>query len=690
MKKFNRFTFIFTLSVLICFTVISAGAVTRGISDFGVSFNRGESQLKVQWWQKGVDYYLFLPSDASLNELTLDYTASSDVTLDGESIAAGETVAFENKGRYVLSCEDKEYNLVVLKSENIPSLHITTESGSMDAVHADKSHKEPANALVVSEGEVVIDQALDYIKGRGNATWNSIKKPYNIKFDKKTSVLGMDKAKKWTLLANYGDKTLMHNATAFDFADAVGLEFTSQHKFVDLYIDNEYYGNYLICESVEVGSGRVDIEDLEGATEDVNEEDLDSYPLSSGRAANYKQLKPGSKHWVDIPNNPENITGGYLLEYELANRYPAEASGFVTDKNQTIVLKAPEYATKAQVEYISAYYQEFEDAIYSPDGYNSLGKHYSEYIDVDSFVKMYVFQEFVKNFDAGLTSFYIYKDADSDKFVAAPVWDFDNALGTGFERFGTNSSYPDGWFAGVIYYLEVYAIKDTLPTVLNILYRHKDFFSLACEEWQNEFSPRITDEYIKSITDRYESISASAVMNAIRWSYYDSDEYESVSDKYEDTVQNTLIGFIEKRKAFLDKGFSDTNARVFYNGNGAKGNMINFGALQLGDKLTVPASEFTRTDYNFVAWNTKADGTGKSYKTGDVITLDSEELTLYAQWEKKPAEVKPEPEEEPKKEPCNHLCHSKSAFTQFFWKIFRGLFKLFGTNKICKCGVAHY
>ena len=142
---------------------------------------------------------------------------------------------------------------------------------------------------------------------------------------------------------------------------------------------------------------------------------------------------------MNIPNNPENITGGYLLEYDLPDRYVKEVSGFVTSRNQTIVVKAPEYASEAQVKYISALYQDFEDAVFSANGYNAKGKHYTEYIDVASFAKMYVFQEYVKNLDAGLTSFYIYKDKDSDVFVAAPVWDFRD-----FPWFQTGDR---GWYA---------------------------------------------------------------------------------------------------------------------------------------------------------------------------------------------------------------------------------------------------
>lgn len=447
---------IFFLVTMLAFSsvIFTASAVGAGITDFSVVYTVGDNEIAVNWWQGSDRYYLFMPSDADLANLTVKYTASAEVLLDGNTLVNESPVSFEADTEHTLSCGDNVYGLYVMKSEGLPSLHITTQSGSMDAVHADKGHKEPASIVISSDGEILLEKGLEYIKGRGNATWRYEKKPYNIKFDKKTSLFGMDKAKKWTLLANYVDETLVRNHTALTVAKRLGIPFTSEHTFVDLYINNEYYGNYVLCESVEVGDGRVEINDLTDATEEANPDiDIEECELGGNREVDYYKLKADTQKWVNIPDNPDDITGGYLLEYELPNRYVYEVSGFVTKRNQTIVVKEPEYASEAQVKYISSLYQEFEDAVYSETGYNSLGKHYSEYIDFSSMVKMYVFQEFTKNLDAGLTSFYICKDTDSDKFVAAPVWDFDMALGEGIDRYGMNNSTPEGWWAGIIYQL---------------------------------------------------------------------------------------------------------------------------------------------------------------------------------------------------------------------------------------------
>lgn len=139
---------------------------------------------------------------------------------------------------------------------------------------------------------------------------------------------------------------------------------------------------------------------------------------------------------VDVPNDPEDITGGYLLEMELPERYKDEISGFVTTGGQAVTMKCPECVSKAQIDYIADFYQKVEDALYSKDGYYTDGdgnRHpLSEYVDIESLARMYLIQEFSMNLDSGITSFYFYKDSyitGDGKLHAAPVWDFDVALG---------------------------------------------------------------------------------------------------------------------------------------------------------------------------------------------------------------------------------------------------------------------
>lgn len=681
MKRFKRIlSVVLSLVILGSLAIPAFAAEETGITDLSATVSIGEKLLSVSWWEASGKHFLFLPADADLSAVTLNFTASSEVTFDGEALPDGMALKLEEKKTYNLLCGENQYSLTVLRSENIPSMHITTVSGSMDAVHADKSHKEEASVVIASDGEIVLEKDLEYIKGRGNATWVNPKKPYNIKFDKKTDLFGMGKAKKWTLLANYLDKSIIRNHIAFSLAEQMEIPFTSKHIYVDLYINNEYYGNYILCESVEVGETRVDIADLEGATEDANPDiELDECTPGGDREADYLKLKADTQKWYNIPNNPDDITGGYLLEYELNDRYIDEASGFITSRNQTIVLKSPEYASEAQVKYISSFYQEFENAVYSASGYNEKGKHYTDYIDVESFVKMYLFQEYSKNLDAAITSFYIYKDAGSDKFVAAPVWDYDRAFGDSYHRFGMDNGTPDGWWAGVIFHFRPGAVN-SLPTVLNALYRHDDFFGLSSQKWTEVSSEILSDSYIKELEDYSLHLKSSATMNALRWNLFSTNDTATVENEYFAFVKSKVIDFLTNRKTFLDKGFSADSVRIFYEANGGKGNMLNEGAVLTGESITLPSCAFTHSSLIFDSWNTKADGSGTKYNPGDTLTLEKTKITFYAQWKEKPQPpAQPEPPAPPKppeKEPgfFEKLMQSIRDFFNRIKEFFENLF----------------
>ncbi len=629
MKTFKKVLILFSVVVmLVCCAVFASAA--SDVTLLGVVADIDGAAVQINHWENEGKLYLFLPSDADTSALTLKLEAAGAVTMDGTAVADGDTLSLA-AGTHTVTVAGNAYTLYVLQSANVASVHITTESGSMDYVHADKSNKEAADIIIIDDGEVVIEKELDYIKGRGNSTWKYVKKPYNIKFDKKTDLFGMGKAKKWSLLANYNDESVLRNHIALNLAQDAGIAYTSNHVYVDLYINNEYYGNYTLTESVEVGENRVDINDLEKATEEVNTEELDSYSLGGAQVSDYQSLKGGTQKWVNIPNNPENITGGYLLECEIPSRYVNEVSGFISKRNQPIVVKSPEYASQAQVKYISALYQEFEDALFSETGYNSLGKHYTEYIDVESFVKMCVFQDYVKNLDVGQTSFYIYKDADSDIFVAAPVWDFDYALGNNYQLNDGDLKDPEGWWVGIRFYRTANDSKYQ-PIILAQLFKHDDFFAQTVDAWQDVFAPILTDDYIAGIKAFSQEITDSAVSNAIRWNIFETSTYEATANKYTSYVDSDVIKFMKVRRSEFNRGYSDTGVRIFFDANGGTGQTFTTTIAQVGDKLTLPKNAFTNGALVFDGWNTAKDGSGTSYANGETITLESTRITLYAQW----------------------------------------------------------
>ena len=626
---------LFLAAVMLLTLVPAVFAVGAGVETLKINPYGGEEAAidTVSWFASSGKYFLFLPADVDLNTAKVYFTVSGDVTLDGAAIASGDTAAAFTEGAHTLSCGGQTYPLTVCRSANIPAVFIETESGSLSHIHANKENKEPGNIRIYENGAKTLDKALKQIKGRGNATWTYAKKPYNIKFDKKTEVLGMAKAKKWTLLANYCDETLLRNAYGWEYAKAFRLHYTSDYRHVDLYINGSYLGNYVICESVEVGSTRVDVNDLDNANEDANPDvDLESLP-QIGTGANGAVLPGtanGSAKWIDIPASPEDVSGGYLLELELADRYNAELCGFVTDVGQAVVIKSPELASEAEVCYIQALVNDAMNALYSSTGYNAAGKHYSEYFDVEALVNMYILQELSENLDAGVTSTFFYKSQDDDKLVFSPAWDYDHAFGDEYDRFGANNGDPNIWWANSLAWPHM--------LVFNAAYRHDDFKQAVRNRWTVLTAAGTVASVAAAVEATAGPLAASARMNLLRWNPGAAPDPAAADSRYAAQV-NKGSSFLTRRQAALTKGFSENAAMLYYDANGGRGYIFNPQIAVVGEAVKVIDRDRAENKisspgegYRFAGWNTEADGSGKTYQPGDSITLNAKTTTLYARW----------------------------------------------------------
>ena len=135
----------------------------------------------------------------------------------------------------------------------------------MEKVHADKSHKEKAFiVLLTKSGSMEYEgNGLDEIKGRGNSSWYSHKKPYHLNLFSPASLLGMHSSRHWILLANASDRTNLRNKLVYDFAGKTTLPWSPKCQFVDLFINGKYNGLYLLSEQAEFDTGRINPADPE-------------------------------------------------------------------------------------------------------------------------------------------------------------------------------------------------------------------------------------------------------------------------------------------------------------------------------------------------------------------------------------------------------------------------------------------
>ena len=586
-------------------------------------------------------YWLFLPSDAT-DGITCYLTGNA--LLDGQQLINGEKcVAFLQEGEHILSIESgdgaeqetRTAALEVVRSANIPAVYIATSSQPLAYIHESKENYDSGILRVRECGKITLDAVFQQLKGRGNATWNYAKKPYNIKFKDKTDLLEMGEAKKWSLLASYVDPTLLRNPLGWYLSDASGLSYTSAYRHIDLYINGEYQGNYIACESVEVGTNRVDVNDLEKENKNLNSDAGEFGNIGSGPDGT---ILPGSEKnsykWVDMPVSPDDVSGGYLLELDYEERYDKEISGFVAGTGQCFVIKSPEHATKEETEYIRAIVNDAEEALYSGSGYNEKGKHYSEYFDIDSLVSMYIIRELGNDIDAGFSSTYLTKPENSEKLLVSPIWDMDRAFGDHLVRFGVDYGDPNIWWTNSLYY---YIGTNRIPTIFNAAYRHQDFRSEVRQKWSRLAEDGVLDSAVEFICEQRETLRASARMDAIRWNIYGTNNPEEVSNRYTD-VCDAMISFLNSRRQSLDRGFSDEAVMVYYDPNGGTGGVFDPAILRKGDVATVQdcvqGENYVlppREGFLFSSWNTEPDGTGTSLMPGDQFEI-SGDTVLYAIW----------------------------------------------------------
>ncbi len=551
-KDFTRIT------MLLFMTVLAVGIVkwSYTANEPSIPPHNGEFELSlwltdnlcINWWKNEADntYCFFIPNAFKNQKMRLTFSEIPYLTIDGKKITSGSKYCLA-QGTHSLITEENNntaYTLTVWYTSGIPTFFVQTQSGSVKSIHSSKQLSESGKILIMdSRGRSYFEGIIDEIHCRGNSSFDKTeKKSYTISLNKSMDLFEMGKAKKWLLIANAFDDTLVRNASAFFIAELLKLPYTPKFQYVDVYINGNFVGNYLLSEKVEIGKNRVNIRNLEKEVVSLNKNcnlaDTDFFMEQQGRLFSTKGYH--------IEKEPEDISGGYLLELETSDRYGLEASGFLTSRMQPVVFASPKYASYNQVSYIAGLYQDFEDAVFSADGSNPYtGKMYYEYIDVDSFARKYLLEELVKNLDASFTSQYIYKydDSISSKFYAGPCWDYDKSIAaSGITEDGINLNDPKGLYA---------AVQEKESDIWYALYQHKDFKKTVAAIFFKELEPHLKNNCEKIFFEYSKNIRSSNDCNMIRWNTFP--QAATIDEKR--ILYNTkvleLADFIDKRLDFL-------------------------------------------------------------------------------------------------------------------------------------------
>ncbi len=447
------------------------------------------------WEDPEGDFYVFLPGYADLDQTRI-CLRGGDISADIDGVPMTHWVAMgifslEHPLNMTISAGETVTHTTVrfVQAGSLPTLCVDVASGSMEYLHLDKNNKESGSLrLYDAEGALLCEETLTQMSGRGNTSWDSEKKPYNLTLAQNRDLLGMGSAQNWVLLAEEYNDINLRNKIVYDFAKQTGLSFTPDCEWVDLYLNGEYAGLYLLCEKNEVHPQRMDI-------------------------------------------SPE---GSFVVSMEYESRLQKQKYPYVlTEADQALRIRHGADRT----EQLQTHWQSVENAILSEDGVDpASGKTWQELIDLDSWVRKYLIEEVFGNLDAGSLSQYYYIDGTDPegKVFAGPVWDYDFAMDD-----------ASVWLTGYTDYFVMNrsAVNEDVQTPwFPALYHREEFYSRIQDLYAAEFLPLLETTVTESIPAYVEIIRDSARMDRIRWCLE--------SDRVEDAAAH-IQSFLRDRMDFL-------------------------------------------------------------------------------------------------------------------------------------------
>lgn len=340
------------------------------------------------------------------------------------------------------------------RTSQVPQVYITTNDNIGNQLIKETGYIPTHIAVVDTDGNTVSQNGI--IKVRGNSTAMVYKKPYTFKFETKQDLLGMGKGKRWVLLADCLDPTFMRNYVAFEIGKELGIDYTSEHRFTEVWMDGVYKGCYELTEPVSEGKNRVDI-------------DVDS-------------------------NNGMN---DFLIQYEYSRAH--EDSIYFTADDLRFEIKSPDVTSEEQRLYVKNKTIEIYKVIKSLD-YDEISK----VIDTRSFAAYYLLNEYYKPVDVGFSSIYFYYT--NGKLFAGPPWDYDLAAGNLNYSESENSRLcldTTGLFASqYLFYKYLCQCDEFIDEVRHIYREHYDFFENIYAE--NGLIDTVSSEYREVFDRNYE------------------------------------------------------------------------------------------------------------------------------------------------------------------------------------------
>lgn len=378
---------------------------------------------------------------------------------------------------------------------NLPTVSIHTEN---NVEPFDKETEIPSQLTIISDDGTKLLSETGSTRERGNFSRTFPKRPYRIKFDAKQNVLDAPaKAKKWTLINNYGDKTLMRNLLAFHLSRILEMPYTPYGTAVDVFLNGEYKGCYQLCDQIQVNKKRVNITEM--TPED---------------------------------NSGEALTGGYLIEVDAYA--DQEVSWFTSDYNTRVTIKSPDEdeITTQQKNYIRNHYSKME-------------KNWRTYLDTDTYLRHFIVGEMSGNTDT-YWSVYMYKQRGDDKIYTGPVWDFDLA----FEN--DNRTYPINNHSQWVF--QYGSVEGYMRTLTNNIINDNTAKAKLISIWDNARHNGLDEESLLAyVDDLSQQLNRSQELNFTRWPIMNEYIHQNpvIWGSYQAEVNN-VKNYIRNRIAWID------------------------------------------------------------------------------------------------------------------------------------------
>ena len=380
---------------------------------------------------------------------------------------------------------------------NLPLVTIHTLDGE---IPYDKEHDIEAQlTLIGADGQSLLSEPGS-IRERGNGSRTFPKRPYRIKFDKKQRVFDAPaKAKKWTLINNYGDKTLLRNHLAFEMSRRFDMPYTPYAQSVDVLLNGEYKGNYQLCDQVQAHKKRIEIEEM-----------------------------------TPQDNSGSALTGGYFIEVDAyANQ---ETSWFNSSQGNPVTIKSPssDSITSQQSKYIKNYF-------------NKMEQQWSSLLDLNTFLRHFLVGELSGNTDT-YWSVFMYKHRENDTLYTGPVWDFDLAFDNDKRIYPVNGKSDYIYRSGGSYAGNMKRFVDKI--VITNGKAKQQMFNIWDEARQGGLTEESLIAYVDSLA---EMLQPSQRLNFLRWPIMNKKVHQNpmLWGSYDAEVDN-VRNFLRERFSWMD------------------------------------------------------------------------------------------------------------------------------------------